>query len=62
MTTFFISIIHRNGDTPMEGPYKTKDKAIAALKKYVAKHYPAEAVAYSESRLGGKLNKGTFYT
>jgi hypothetical protein len=61
MTTFFISIIKHNDPSSMMGPYKSKDKVMAAFHRYVMEHYPVEAVGYSKT-LGGDLKKGTFYT
>lgn len=62
MKTYLVDIEDRHGDNGTLGPFRTKKSALAAMKKYVEKHYRAESIPDLFEEFGGSFESGEFFS
>ena len=60
MITYIVDIDKREGEGSILGPFTNKDKAKAALRKYVEKRYDPEAIKYCIAHYNSSFEKGRF--
>lgn len=62
MRTYIVNIDRRKDEGAILGPFTNKDKAKAALKKYVEQHYGIEGAKHNIATYGGGFDKGEFFS